>query len=280
MKLEITHKTQYRYDMPVFLHPQWVRLNPRHSQRQEVCEFILNIDPAPVQINMIQGFEGSLAHHVTFQNTTSNFIIQAKSVLVTKPATATLHLYPYETTRIPFGYSSLEERLLEPFLHIEECPRLIRIFAENVLQEAGNQTLPFLFLLTRSLANQIQKEYREFGWPYAPEETLRNGRGSCRDTAVLFIACARYIGIAARFVSGYIFDEFRTDHSELHAWVEVYLPGAGWYGYDPSYGLLAGEGHVDICASAFPQLCAPIEGSFTGAANQSLAATVTIKRLD
>jgi len=280
MKLEIIHDTEYLYSDDIFLHSQWLRLTPRDSQRQQTEYFHIDLDPVPAQSNVVQGFDGSLAHHLTFQGHTRHFRVKTTSILTTKPANAAVHLYPYEVYRIPFAYNNLERQLLEPFIYIEECPRLIRIFAENILYEANYQTLPFLYKLMLNLSQQISKEYREFGWPHPPVETLQKGAGSCRDIAVLFMTCCRYLGLAARFVSGYIFEELRSEDSELHAWVEVYLPGAGWCGYDPTYGLLAGEGHVDICASAFPELCAPLEGNFSGKASQTLHAKVTIRRLD
>ncbi len=279
MQLEIVHTTEYFYSEEVWLHPQWLRLTPRHSQRQRLSDFLLEIDPAPVQSNLVQSFEGSMAHHVMFQGPTRHLRVKTTSTLSTMTAMAAMHLYPFEVAKIPFAYNTLEQQLLSPFINSEGCPRIIRIFAENILSEANYQTLPFLYLLMTTLSNQITKEYREVGWPYPPDETLKKGAGSCRDIAMLFMECTRYVGLASRFVSGYIFDQGRVENSELHAWVEVYLPGAGWCGYDPTYGLMAGEKHVDICASAFPQLCAPLEGNFTGTASQILSAEVIIRKI-
>ncbi len=279
MKLSITHTSEYRYSNPIRLQPHWMRLIPRHSQRQTVEAYKLEVDPLPSECYLVQGFEGSLLHHAIFEGDTTHMLIKSKSTLTTHASPLNLHLYPHASSHIPFAYSQLEIQLLKSFLDIEDCPRMIRMFTENVQYIAEQDTLMFLMELTKILSNQIIKEYREFGWPYPPSDTLKRGIGSCRDIAVLFIACARYAGIAARFVSGYIFDEERAENSELHAWVEVYLPGAGWWGYDPTYGVMAGEYHVDISASAFPELCAPIEGSFAGYAEQQLTASVVIQRL-
>ncbi len=279
MRLQITHNTEYLYTDSISLNPHMLRLMPRHSQRQRLMDFALHIDPAPVQNTLIQGFEGSLAHHLFFSGHTNHLAIKTVSELSTLPSTSIFSLYPQDAYTLPLTYSDLEKELLEPFLQHHDYPRSIRTFAEDVLEANHRQTLTFLHQLTYVLSRQITKEYREFGWPFQPHETLQRGAGSCRDIAVLFMACVRYAGLASRFVSGYFFDEFRAQNSELHAWVEVFLPGAGWCGYDPTYGIVAGEGHVDICASAFPQLCAPLEGTFIGSAQQRLHSTVEIRKL-
>jgi transglutaminase-like putative cysteine protease len=276
MKLEIIHHTRYKYSWPVTLQPQFLRLLPRQSQHQSVDEFFLEVHPAPVHQRLVQGFEGSICHHLIFQGQTTEFSITATSILETRPALVLPWIYPYSAQHLPFGYSVLEQQLLAPFMESGSYPRRIRQFSDDILQQSHADTAQFLNLLMLSLSEQINKEYREVGWPFPPEETLEKKCGSCRDISVLFMACARYVGLAARFVSGYIYDANRAENSELHAWVEVYLPGSGWVGYDPTYGLFAGENHIDICASAFPQLCAPVEGFFTGTAEQTMEATVRI----
>jgi transglutaminase-like putative cysteine protease len=280
MRLHIIHTTEYFYTDAVALNPHLLRLMPRHSQRQRLLDFDLSVDPAPVQNTLIQGFEGSLAHHLFFSGLTSHLAIRTNSELNTLPSTSIFSLYPQEAYSLPLNYSPFEKELLTPFLQDHDYQRSIRTFTEDVLEANNRQTLPFLHQLTYQLSRQITKEYREFGWPFQPHETLQRGSGSCRDIALLFMACVRYSGLAARFVSGYYFDEVRALNSELHAWVEVFLPGAGWCGYDPTYGVVAGEGHVDICASAFPQLCSPLEGTFIGSAQQRLHSSVEIHRLE
>lgn len=275
MKLSITHHTHYFYSEPVFLQGHLLRFMPRDSRYQQVDSFSLTVTPEAIKQFSVQGIDGSLAKHLDFNQSVSEFSILAHSVVQTQPPP----LDPPSLV-LPLRYSPAETAMLGPFLEPLMDQFLLKKFAEEWVVLSKYKALPFLDKLTQVLSQMIEKEYREFGWPYPPDETFKLRKGSCRDTAMLWIALVRYVGIAARFVSGYIYDETRADDSELHAWGEAYIPGVGWIGYDPSYGLHASERHVEICAASVPELCAPIEGSFKGNARTRLNTRVGIQLLD
>lgn len=274
MKLSISHHTYYLYSEPVLLHDHLLRFRPRHSRYQNLDSYMLTIAPEPIKQYFVQGIDGSLAQRVQFDQRIRELSILSTSIVTTENP----HI---ETASIslPLRYSPSEVAMLTPFLEPLTDQFILKQFTEEWIVLSKYKALTFLTLLNSELSRIIDKEYREFGWPYPPEETFQRRAGSCRDTAMLWIALVRYAGIAARFVSGYIYDESRADNSELHAWGEAYLPGIGWIGYDPSYGILVSQRHVEICAASVPELCAPIEGSFQGIAETNLLTQVTIKEL-
>jgi transglutaminase-like putative cysteine protease len=133
-----------------------------------------------------------------------------------------------------------------------------------IASQAQGETLRFLSLLTEQIYRDWDIDIREEGDPYPPEETFQTRRGACRDVAVMFVECCRLQGIAARFVSGY--QEGDQDAAErfMHAWAEVYVPGGGWRGYDPTHGLAVADRHIAVAAAADARFAAPIEGAVRG----------------
>jgi transglutaminase-like putative cysteine protease len=153
-------------------------------------------------------------------------------------------------------------------------------FAETIAREVDGRTLPFLTALCGRIHDTCAYVIREDGDPLPGEETLARGAGSCRDLAVLFMDACRARGIAARFVSGYQEGRSPQDRSDMHAWSEVYLPGGGWRGYDPTLGLAVADRHIALASAAVPQLAAPISGSFRGAdVSTSFQAKIEIRSL-
>ena len=130
-------------------------------------------------------------------------------------------------------------------------------------------------MLTDQIHRDYTIEYREEGTPRDPDATLSLQSGACRDLAVLFVECCRSVGLAARFVSGYAHIDDSTDH-EFHAWAEVYLPGGGWRGYDPTLGLAVADRHVVVAAAAHPSDAAGISGTFRGSAVATIETAVEI----
>jgi transglutaminase-like putative cysteine protease len=137
-------------------------------------------------------------------------------------------------------------------------------FIQPVVDEAAGETTAFLTKFVLLIYEQFDKIARETGAPLAPDETLARRRGACRDLAVLFMEGCRAVGLAARFVSGYMWSEELTEKHNLHAWVEVFIPGGGWRGFDPSTGLAVTERHIAIATAANPFDAAPISGAFRG----------------
>jgi transglutaminase-like putative cysteine protease len=143
-------------------------------------------------------------------------------------------------------------------------------FAATIAAGVNGQILPFLSELSRKIHQEIDMPIREVGQPLPAEQTLREKRGACRDASVLFMECCRSQGIAARFVSGYQEGDNEAERRYMHAWAEVYLPGGGWRGYDPTHGLAIADRHIAVAASARPEMAAPTRGTFrgTGAASR------------
>jgi transglutaminase-like putative cysteine protease len=280
MKLRIYHHTRYEYTGGVFLEPHILRFHPRPDHHLKVQSFELNISPKP----------GGQAHHVGtsshfeqaiwFEGVADHLDLEATSVV------ETLHtnplnflLYPFTATRLPMVYEQAWQEQMAAFTQpVSHHPELRR-FAKEMMLEADYLTVPFLALVNQTIFEQYKYERREAGNPYLPEYTIMLRRGSCRDLAYLLMAVCREAGLAARFVSGYYFSPIAERRHELHAWVEVYLPGAGWRGYDPSQGLMVADRHVAVAAASHTETCAPVTGSYRGAVGASLKTKVRVERL-
>jgi transglutaminase-like putative cysteine protease len=171
-----------------------------------------------------------------------------------------------ESLRLPLVRPNDDRGLLAYYLREEEVSPVVQQFAEVIAKQVDFQTVPFLSFLSRTLYERTERMIREQGEAWPAERTLKDARGSCRDFAVLFNACCRAVGLAARFVSGYAPAEtHQGPEIYLHAWSEVYLPGAGWRGFDPSRGLAVGDQHVPVAAGRTPREAAPTSGTFRGA---------------
>ena len=167
-------------------------------------------------------------------------------------------------SQIPFEYVKEEAVRLTPYLERASSGDDVSRFAQAIALEVNHETVPFLSALTRRIHENWQYQVRPLGDPWPASTTFQKRRGACRDLAVLLIDCFREAGLAARFVSGYRKNDARTTELELHAWAEVYLPGAGWRGYDPTTGLAVADGHVALAAGPNPRVAAPTSGTFRG----------------
>ena len=167
------------------------------------------------------------------------------------------------------AYPSESLRELRPFLMMDNIAPQVRDFATETLFDAKGNTVDFLVLLSQRMKRDFVYEFRHVGAPYQPDDTLSSKRGSCRDWAILYMAAANAVGLAARFVSGYYFDE-NPKAADLHAWVEVYLPGGGWRGFDPSLGLACYGHHIALVSSSTAAGAAAIQGTFKGYAHAEM----------
>ncbi len=171
-------------------------------------------------------------------------------------------LEPWVTT-LPFDYPSSLLKQLEPYLRSYSFvpDGLALQLAQDIFAATQGNTLDFLFALNQNIYKDCEYIIRETGKPFPAGITWRRKQGSCRDFVVLFMEVCRAMGIAARFVSGYQEGDRDMSSRDLHAWVEVYLPGAGWRGYDPTLGLVVSDRHIPLAASAIPSYAAAVEGS-------------------
>ena len=172
---------------------------------------------------------------------------------------------------LPAEYpSDLEPHLASALALCEPGSDAAANFARPIIEQTRGQTLPFLACLNEAIYRNYKTVVREHGDPLPPSKTLEVRRIACRDVAVLFAECCRTVGIAARFVSGYAEHGSETDENHMHAWAEVFLPGGGWRGYDPSQGLAVSDRHVAVAASVDPRLAAPTTGTYRGDASTEL----------
>jgi transglutaminase-like putative cysteine protease len=265
------HSTRYTYDRSVSLGPQVVRLRPSPYCRTRIASYSVAVKPEQHFVNwQLDPYGNWLARYV-FHGKTNEFSIDADLVADLEAINPfDFFVEPYAETW-PFEFPSGLREDVAPFLKPEPAGTRTRELLRSIQREPQN-TVDFLVTLNRRLHHLIRYVTRLEGDVQTPEETLASGSGSCRDTAWLLVQTLRHVGLPARFVSGYLIelrpDENPTDgggpehdRASLHAWTEVYLPGAGWIGLDATSGLLCGEGHLPLAATPHYRSAAAITGT-------------------
>ena len=268
----LNHVTHYRYDRLVNLSPQVVRLRPAPHCRTRILSYSLKVEPANHFINWQQDpFSNHLARLV--------FPEQTQEFKITVDVVAEMAVYnPFdfflepEAEHYPFSYDASSLHDLTPYLAKAELTPAFKAFVDSVDRKKV-RTIDFLVGLNQRLQQEISYTIRMEPGVQTPEQTLTLKSGSCRDTGWLLVQTLRHMGLAARFVSGYLIQlkadvaaldgpsGTDVDFTDLHAWCEVYLPGAGWIGLDPTSGLLAGEGHIPVACTPEPTTAAPVTGA-------------------
>jgi transglutaminase-like putative cysteine protease len=262
---EITHTTRYSYSRPVLLEPHALRLQPRSDAAQSLIDYEIEIEPRPAGLSRCADLDGNVICQAWFEGLTGSLSVTARSRV------KTLRHNPFDyilvdplAKTLPMTYPDPLKALLVPYCLGSHASAPVERFAQAVAAQAEWKTVPFLTALSRQIHEMCEQIVREDGDPQPAEETLIRKQGSCRDLAVFFIDCCRALGVAARFVSGYQEGEPAPKNRYLHAWAEIYLPGGGWRGYDPTYGLAVADRHIVLAAAVTPSLAAPITGSFRG----------------
>jgi uncharacterized protein (DUF2126 family)/transglutaminase-like putative cysteine protease len=283
------HVTHYKYDRPVDLGPQTIRMRPAPHTRTPILSYSLKVTPANHFVNWQQDPQGNwLARYVFPEKATELKIEVDFSAQMTVINPFDFFVEPYADS-FPFQYTDDLKKELAPYLETMVPGPLLASYLATVPREATN-TVNFLVDLNTQLQKKIRYIIRMEPGVQTPEETLGSGAGSCRDSAWLLIQILRHLGLAARFVSGYLIQlrpdidpiegppEVAADFTDLHAWAEVYLPGAGWIGFDATSGMLAGEGHIPVAATPHYRTAAPISGA-VGFANVDFAFEMNVRRI-
>lgn len=265
MLYQVSHQTTYSFSQAVFLKPHLLRLCPRQDSSIQLQEFSLLVHPQPQGRSDFIDLDGNNLTKLWFANPTETLNIQILSTVATSCTNPFNYLLEPWAVKIPWDYPSSLFKQLEPYLR---SPGLMADasaleLAQDIFTTTQGNTLDFLFALNQRIYQDCEYITRATGEPLPPGITWRRKQGSCRDFVVLFMEVCRLMGIAARFVSGYQEGDRDMSSRDLHAWAEVYLPGAGWRGYDPTLGLIVSDRHIPLAASAIPNYAAPIEGSVT-----------------
>ncbi|MBA2963719.1 MULTISPECIES: DUF2126 domain-containing protein [Ramlibacter] len=267
----LNHVTHYRYDRPVRLGPQVVRLRPAPHCRSTVLSYSLRVEPANHFINWQQDPFANYQARLVFPEPTTEFKVTVDLVVAMAVYNPFDFFLEPSAETFPFQYEPAVAQELAPYLACEPVTPLLRAYIDKVDRQPRRIT-DFLVSLNQQVQRDIRYLIRMEPGVQTPEQTLRNASGSCRDSGWLLVQLLRNLGLAARFVSGYLIQLVpdvksldgpsgtTVDFTDLHAWCEVYLPGAGWIGLDPTSGLLAGEGHIPLACTPQPSGAAPIEG--------------------
>ncbi|MFH5925309.1 transglutaminase family protein [Roseomonas xinghualingensis] len=254
----LTHVTTYRYDRPVFLGPQTIRLSPAPHAAARILRHALVVEPGNHSLFHRRDPQGNPEARAVFDGKVEHFTITAMLEAELQPVNPFSFVLEDGAHRWPFAYHPLLAAELGPNLRTGPLsPGVSALLPPRGLEA---DTLPTLLDLARRVAAQISYIRRDEPGIWEPEVVIARGEGSCRDSAWLLVHAFRAMGIAARFCSGYLLDtDERT--AELHAWAEAFLPGAGWVGFDPTSGLLAAEFHLPLSAASDPRLAAPVSGT-------------------
>jgi len=279
-RLKITHLTEYRFFSPVTLQPHRLLLRPREGPDVHIETASLDIFPA-CHIKWQRDALDNAAAVVDFQASAPTLTINSEVVLQLSDQSPLDFLVADYAVNYPFHYAPHDRVDLQPFLqpsYLDDVEEIRSWLNQLGLEQPALQSYSLLDQLSRTIAGRFAYTVRDEPGVQSPAQTLAWGSGSCRDFAALFMEACRYLGLACRFVSGYAHAP-DTEHwsTTTHAWAEVYLPGPGWKGFDPTGGELTGGRHIPVAVSRHPETVPPVAGSFIGLSGETPALVVDVR---
>jgi transglutaminase-like putative cysteine protease len=278
MKIKIIHLTEYTFNSEVFLEPHYFRFKPKFMPFCTLESFKIDVHPNPAGTSHFMDVENNMIHFCWFEDTHRQLVVETRSVLdISDFNPFNFLVYPNECNYLPFKYSHNLKNLLGPALSVTSLSNELIQYGEELKGASKNNTIDFILNLTKQISADFVLESRMTGQPHEPDITFNLRKGSCRDLTWFQIQLLRYMGIAARFVSGYFYIPSEKPEFELHAWVEAYIPGAGWIGFDPSHGIVSGNDHIPIASSADFRNTMPVSGSVRGDAASELKTELKIE---
>ena len=271
IRVAIHHNTYYDFDREVTLSPHTIRLRPAPHSRTPIRSYSLKVTPEDHFINWQQDAFGNFLASVVFNEKTKRFSVEVEVVADMVTINPFDFFLDEDAEEFPFKYTKEQKRDLGLYLEKDKCGYLFNRLVKSISLEK-RRTIDFLVEVNQKIQEMIDYSIRMEPGVQSPAETLKKQLGSCRDSAWLMVQVLRHLGLAARFASGYLVQLTadqksldgpsgpEEDFTDLHAWCEVFLPGAGWVGLDPTSGLFAGEGHIPLACTPRPSSAAPIDG--------------------
>ena len=267
MRARVIHTFTYRYSAPVLLGPHRFCLKPRGHGFQRLLDFQLAISPEPGRLYPLVAASGDEILRARFSGAADAFTVRASSLVDTETAPLLQACLEDNEPLLPYPVGHLNGDLagsLEGWLpNGQHDPAAVDV-AQEALMGSDQRALMFLQQLVEMIQDRVKYTQRHVGPAWPAGRTLKERVGSCRDLAMLMVEACRCVGLPARFVSGYHLVEPKPERYDLHAWAEVYLPGAGWRGFDPSGMGVIDDRYITLATSSKPELTAAITGSFSG----------------
>jgi len=279
MHFRIEHRTHYCYSSPIFLEPHEVRLRPRGDWRQRLLAFDLTTMPEADGCAHNIDAEGNDVAQLWFSGQHSELVVAVSSEVFIADLNPFAFLLDPAFAHLPCVYTGQAAILLARYL-VASAPCSVAELGRELVAQADGRLLPFLSELCQYIRENIQYEIRLEGDALLAVDTLSERRGACRDMALLFIEVCRSQGLAARFISGYQAGDLVTGQRYMHAWAEVYLPGGGWRGYDPSLGLAVSDRHLVLATAVRPADAQPIIGRFRGTVQTQMQVDLHIEFIE
>ena len=280
-RYKILHRTYYNFSGTVRLGPHHLRLRPREDYELRIESSALTITP-PATLLWHRDVEGNSVAIATFDLPTNQLAVESEVIIQQYNEAPLDFLVADYAIEYPFAYPSDDEILLSPYMapSAQRTKKLLVEWIANLWKPGERiQTYTLLHRICTHIHQSLSYRVREEPGVQNAERTLSDGTGSCRDFAVLMMVAARWLGFASRFVSGYLHSPPSTANlGATHAWTEVYLPGAGWKGFDPTIGEIAGTGHFAVAVARLPESVPPIAGTFVGTSGSSLDVGVWVTK--